>query len=58
MPRFLETGDPVMALTIDDCTTTLLFPFVTNQVSYDTGLAIITNTSADGFLHDHLHRRR
>ena len=46
VPRFLETGDPVMALKIDDCTTTLLFPFVTNQVSYDTGL-VITNTSEE-----------
>ena len=46
LPRFLETGDPVMALKIDDCTTTLLFPFVTNQVSYDTGL-VITNTSEE-----------
>ena len=46
MPRFLETGDPVMALKIDDCTTTLLFPFVTNMAGYDTGL-VITNTSEE-----------
>ena len=31
-------------ITIEDCTTTLLFPFVTNQLGYNTGLAI-TNTS-------------
>ena len=29
---------------IDDCVTTLLFPFVTNQATFDTGL-VITNTS-------------
>ena len=46
VPRFLETGDPVMALTIDDCTTTLLFPFVTNQHTFDTGL-VISNTSEE-----------
>ena len=32
VPRFSATGgDPIMVLQIDDCTTTLLFPFVTNQ---------------------------
>ena len=46
LPRFLETGDPVMALKIEDCTTTLLFPFVTNQQGFDTGLAI-SNTSKE-----------
>ena len=29
---------------IEDCTTTLLFPYVTNQQGYDTGL-VITNAS-------------
>ena len=29
---------------IKDCTTTLLFPFVTNQLGFDTGL-VITNAS-------------
>ena len=29
---------------IEDCTTTLLFPFVTNQLGFNTGL-VITNTS-------------
>ena len=46
MPRFVESNDPVMVVEIDDCTTTLLFPFVTNQAGFDTGIAI-TNTSAD-----------
>ena len=31
-------------ITIEDCTTTLLFPFVTNQLGFNTGLAI-TNAS-------------
>ena len=31
-------------ITIEDCTTTLLFPFVTNQYGFDTGL-VITNAS-------------
>ena len=46
MPRFVESNDPVMVVEIDDCITTLLFPFVTNQAGFDTGIAI-TNTSAD-----------
>ena len=46
LPRFLETGDPAMVLTIDDCTTTLLFPFVTNMAEFDTGL-VISNTSEE-----------
>ena len=35
------TNDVIM---IEDCTTTLLFPYVTNQQGYDTGL-VITNAS-------------
>ena len=46
VPRFLETGDPAMALKIDDCTTSLLFPYVVNQVGFDTGL-VISNTSEE-----------
>ena len=46
-PRFIATsGDPIMVLKIDDCTTTLLFPFVTNMAAFDTGLAI-SNTSEE-----------
>jgi hypothetical protein len=46
-PRFLDTsGDPATIITIARCTTTLLFPFVTNQAGFDTGLAI-SNTSKD-----------
>ena len=46
-PRFIATGgDPIMVLQIGDCTTTLLFPFVTNQQKFDTGMAI-SNTSEE-----------
>ena len=46
LPRFVESKDPTMVLSIDDCITTLLFPFVTNKSGFDTGIAI-TNTSSD-----------
>ena len=46
MPRFVASNDPVMVVEIDDCITTLLFPFVTNRFGFDTGIAI-TNTSED-----------
>jgi hypothetical protein len=46
-PRFIDTGgDPTTIISIIRCTTTLLFPFVTNQAGFDTGLAI-SNTSKD-----------
>ena len=46
-PRFLDTsGSPKNIVTIIRCTTTLLFPFVTNQAGFDTGIAI-SNTSDD-----------
>jgi len=48
-PRFIDTsGDPEDIITVAKCTTTLLFPFVTNQSGFDTGLAI-SNTSEDWF---------
>ena len=46
-PRFIDTGgDPDSIVSIIRCTTTLLFPFVTNQAGFDTGMAI-SNTSED-----------
>jgi len=46
-PRFIDTGgDPDNIVSIIRCTTTLLFPFVTNQAGFDTGMAI-SNTSED-----------
>jgi hypothetical protein len=48
VPRFLESTDLANAFRIDACETVLLFPFVTAQSGFDTGLAI-SNTSADPF---------
>ena len=46
-PRFIDSGDsPADAFALRRCTTTLLFPWVTNQSNFDTGFAI-SNTSAD-----------
>ena len=44
MPRFVASNDPVMVVEVDDCITTLLFPFVTNKANFDTGM-VISNTS-------------
>jgi hypothetical protein len=46
VPRFIETNAPQTVLSIIKCNTTILFPFVTNQAGFDTGLAI-SNTSKD-----------
>ena len=46
MPRFVESNDPVMVVEIDDCITTLLFPFVTNKAEFNTGM-VISNTSEE-----------
>ena len=48
IPRFVPTVKPLGVINIEDCATTLLFPFVTNQADYDTGIAI-SNTSQDAF---------
>ena len=46
-PRFVDVGgDPFTAITIVRCSTTLLFPFVTNRSGFDTGIAV-SNTSYD-----------
>lgn len=45
-PRFIDTSEPDNFLNVEKCVTTLLFPFVTNQSGFDTGLAI-SNTSDD-----------
>ena len=46
LPRFVASNDPDMVVNVGDCTTTLLYPFVTNQHTFDTGL-VITNTSEE-----------
>ena len=43
MTRY-ASGPTNDVITINDCTTTLLFPFVTNQLGFNTGL-VITNIS-------------
>jgi hypothetical protein len=46
-PRFIDdAGDPATFVTVVRCSTTLLFPFVSNRFGFDTGLAI-SNTSMD-----------
>jgi hypothetical protein len=48
IPRFVDTGSATNLMTINPCVTNLLFPFVTSQAGFDTGLAI-SNTSKDPF---------
>ena len=48
IPRFAASGSAIEVIRIEDCSTTLLFPFVTNQAGYDTGI-VISNTSQDAF---------
>jgi hypothetical protein len=48
IPRFADTSTAANIVTIVQCTTSLLFPFVTNQPGWDTGIALM-NTSADPF---------
>ena len=45
-PRFIDNAEDQDAFSIAACRTILLFPFVTNQAGFDTGLAI-SNTSMD-----------
>jgi len=48
VPRFLDTATQANRFSINACRTNLLYPFVTNQAGYDTGLAI-ANTSQDPY---------
>jgi len=48
IPRFQDTSAAQNILTVALCQTSLLFPFVTNQGGFDTGLAI-ANTTTDPF---------
>ena len=46
-PRFIDSGgDPFTFVSVVRCSTTLLFPFVSNRFGFDTGFAI-SNTSMD-----------
>jgi len=48
VPRFVDTSKAINLFVIRQCITNLLFPFVTNQAGFDTGLAI-ANTTTDPF---------
>ena len=48
IPRFVDGAVNRTLLTINSCRSNLLFPFVTNQGGFDTGLAI-SNTTKDPF---------
>ena len=48
VPRFLDTSTQANRFSINACRTNILYPFVTNQAGYDTGLAV-SNTSQDPF---------
>jgi len=49
VPRFIDdSGDPVIFMTVNSCATNLLYPYIVNQGSFDTGI-IISNTSDDPF---------
>ena len=47
MTRY-ASGPANDVITIEDCTTTLLFPYVTNQAGFDTGLAITNASEGSG----------
>ncbi len=46
LPRFVDTATNKLFLSVNSCRTNILFPFVSNQGGFDTGLAI-ANTSKD-----------
>jgi len=48
IPRFCQPHPAANFITINICSCNLLFPFVTNQAGFDTGVAI-ANTSLDPF---------
>lgn len=48
LPRFADQSTAANAASINICQTNLLFPFVSNQGGFDTGVAI-ANTSSDPF---------
>lgn len=47
-PRFIDDSSDEDILTINSCATNLLWPYVTNQAGFDSGL-VIANTSRDPF---------
>ena len=51
VPRFADTSSAKDVFKIQQCATNLLFPFVSNQAGFDTGM-VIANTSKDPWDHD------
>ncbi len=47
-PRFVDRSEDEDFMTINSCATNLLWPYVTNQAGFDTGM-VISNTSLDPF---------
>lgn len=47
-PRFIDDSEDMDIFTINSCATNLLWPYVTNQAGFDSGL-VISNTSRDPF---------
>lgn len=47
-PRFADVPQSATAFTINTCATNILFPFLTNQAGFDSGISI-ANTSQDPF---------
>jgi hypothetical protein len=48
IPRFADTSSATGIFTVSICRTILLFPYITNAASFDTGIAV-SNTSTDPF---------
>jgi len=48
IPRFADTSTATAAFTVNACQTNILFPFLTNQAGFDSGVSI-ANTSVDPF---------
>ena len=51
VPRFADTSSAKTVFKVQQCATNLLFPFVSNQAGFDTGM-VIANTSKDPWDHD------
>lgn len=47
-PRFADTSSARTLFNVNACSTNILFPFLTNQLGFDSGIAI-ANTSTDPF---------
>jgi hypothetical protein len=48
IPRFVDSSSASTLITISTCSTTLLFPYITNDSGFETGLSI-ANTTKDTF---------